>query len=124
MDGVESYITVTVVIIGAVGVMIVIRNSLRAVVSDRRMYRMMLTCGIDKTTARNPNEHLDIDMQDVRRRCRRCPATGTCDRWLNGETVPGNDFCPNAARFMAAAKANQCRVTYDPAKRPGRRLDS
>jgi len=49
MDGVESYITVTVVIIGAVGVMIIILNSLHAVVSNRRMYRMMLTCGIDKT---------------------------------------------------------------------------
>lgn len=124
MDGVESYITVTVLIIGAVGVMIIIRNSLRAVVSNCRMYRMMLTCGIDKTKARNPNELLDIDMQDVRRRCQRCSATETCDRWLNGETVPGNDFCPNAARFMAAAKASQWRVTYDPAKRPGRRLDS
>ena len=124
MDGVESYITVTVVIIGAVGVMIIIHNSLRAVVSNRRMYRMMLTCGIDKTTARNPNELLEIDMQDVRRRCRRCPATKTCHRWLNGETVPGNDFCPNAARFKAAAEASQPRVTYDPARRPGRRLDN
>ncbi len=124
MDGVESYITVTLVIIGAVGVMIIIRNWRHAVVSGRRMYRMMLTCGIDKTTARNPNELLDINMQDVRRRCRRCPATETCDRWLNGEMVPGNDFCPNAARFMAAAEDSQCRVTYDPARRPGRRLDS
>jgi len=124
MDGVESYITVAVVIIGAVGVMIVIRNSLRAVVSNRRVYRMMLACGIDKTKARNPNELLEIDMQDVRRRCRRCPAPETCDRWLNGEMVPGNDFCPNAARFMAAAEDSQRRVTYDPARRPGRRLDS
>ena len=91
--------------------MIVLRNRLHAVVSNRRMYRMMLTCGIDEMTARNPGQLLDIDMQDARRRCRRCPAPETCDRWLNGEAVPGNDFCPNAALFMAAAEARRCRVT-------------
>ena len=124
MDGVESYITLTLVIISAVGMMIIIRNWRHAVVSNSRMYRMMLACGIDEATARNPNELIAIDMQDVRRRCRRCPASKTCDRWLNGEMVPGNDFCPNAARFMAAAEAGQFRVTYDPARRPGRRLDN
>lgn len=124
MDGVESYVTVTLVIIGAAGLMIIIRNWHRAFVSNRRMYRMMLTCGIDETTARNANQLLDIDMQEVHRRCRRCPAPVICDRWLNGEAVPGNDFCPNAARFMAAAEPRRCRVTYDPARRPGRRLDN
>jgi hypothetical protein len=124
MAGVESYIAVTLVIIGAVGMMIIIRIWIHAIASNRRMYRMMLTCGIDKTTARNANQLLDIDMQDVRRRCRRCQAPKTCDRWLNGDAVPGIDFCPNAARFTAAVKASQCRVIYDPARRPGRRLDS
>ncbi len=124
MYDVKLLITVTLVIIGAIGIMISVHYCLHAIASDRRMYRMMLTCGIDKTTARKPNELLDIDMQDARRRCRRCPATETCDRWLNGETLPGNDFCPNAARFMAVAEASQYRVTYDPAKRPGRRLDN
>lgn len=124
MDGVESYVMVTMVIIGIVGMMIIIRNWRHAVVSNRRMYRMMLTCGIDDTTARNPNQLLDIDMQDARRRCRDCPSPEICDRWLNGETVPGNDFCPNAGRFMAAAETGQCRVRYDLARRPGRRLDS
>ena len=124
MDTVESYVTVTLVIIGAVGMMIITRNWLHAVVSDRRMYRMMLACGIDETTARNADQLLDIDMQDARRRCRCCPAPETCDRWLNGETVPGNDFCPNATRFTAAAEPRRCRVTYDSSRRPGRRLDN
>ena len=124
MDGVESYITVALVVIGAVGMLLIIRNRLHSVASSRRMYRMMLTCGIDEVAARNANELLDIDMQDVRGRCQRCPLPETCDRWLNGESVPGNDFCPNAARFMTAAIANPCRVTYDPAQRPGRRLDN
>jgi len=123
MDGVGSYVTVTLAIIGIFGMTSIIRNWLHAVASNHRMYRMMLACGIDETTARNAGELLGIDIQDVRRRCRRCPAPETCDRWLNGETVPGNDFCPNAARFMAAAEAGQCRVTYDLAQRPGRRLD-
>lgn len=124
MDGVQSYVSVALVMIGIVGMIIIVRNWRHAVVSDRRMYRMMLTCGIDETTARNANQLLDIDMQDARRRCRRCPVPDTCDRWLNGEAVPGNDFCPNAARFMAAAGAGHCRVAYDQARRPGRRLDS
>ena len=124
MEGVQSYVTISLVIIAVAGMMIVLRNWRHAVVSNRRMYRMMLTCGIDETTARNPGQLLDIDMQYVRRRCRHCPAPETCDRWLNGEAVPGNDFCPNADLFMAAAEARRCRVTYDVARRPGRRLDS
>lgn len=123
MEGVESYIAATLVIIGIVCMMMVIHNWYRTAVSGRRMYRMMLTCGIDETTARNADRLLDTDMQDARRRCRRCPAPDTCDRWLNGETVPGNDFCPNAARFMAAADSNQFHLRYEPSRRPGRRLD-
>jgi len=124
MDGVQSYVTISLAIIGIAGLMIVLRNRLHTVVSNRRMYRMMLTCGIDEMTARNPGQFLDIDMQDARRRCRRCPAPETCDRWLNGEAVPGNDFCPNATLFMAAAEDMRCQVNYDVARRPGRRLDN
>jgi hypothetical protein len=124
MDDVKPLITIMLAVIGAVGMVIIVRNRLHAMASDHRMYRMMLTCGIGEATARNANRLLDIDMQDARRRCQRCRVTETCDRWLNGEAVPGNDFCPNAARFMAAAETSQRRVTYDRAKRPGRRLDN
>ncbi|MGB5719387.1 MAG: DUF6455 family protein [Woeseiaceae bacterium] len=123
MDGVESYVAATVVVIGIVSVMIVIRGWRNATISNSRMYRMMLTCGIDEMTARDADQLLDMDMQDARMRCRRCPAPDTCDRWLNGEAVPGNDFCPNAARFMAAADTSQLREKYEPSRRPGRRLD-
>lgn len=123
MDGVGSYVTVTLALFGIVGMIIIIRNWRNAFVSNDRMYRMMLACGFDGPTARNANQLLDIDMQDARRRCRGCPAPEICDRWLNGEAVPSNDFCPNAALFMAAAEAGQCRVRYDQARRPGRRLD-
>ena len=90
---------------------------------QRRVLRMMLTFGLDEATARNADALLDLDMDAVRRRCRRCPSPETCERWLNGETVPGNEFCPNAPQFAAVAQARQCSLHYDPGHRPGRRLD-
>ena len=89
----------------------------------RRIIRMMLTFGIDERTARNADALLDIDMNSVRRRCRRCPSPETCERYLNGETVPGNDFCPNAPQFAAVLETRECRLRYAPGHRPGRRLD-
>ena len=89
----------------------------------RRILRMMLTFGIDEETARNADALLDIDMNAVRRRCRRCPSPETCERWLNGETVPGNEFCPNAPQFAAVVRERECRLHYDRGHRPGRRLD-
>ena len=89
----------------------------------RRILRMMLTFGIDEEMARNADALLDIDMNDVRRRCRCCPSPETCERWLNGETVPGNEFCPNAPQFAAVVQAQQWRLHYEPGHRPGRRLD-
>ena len=89
----------------------------------RRILRMMLSFGIDEATARNAEELLGLDMKAVRTRCRRCPSPETCERWLNGESVPGNDFCPNAPQFAAVVQARECRVHYDPGHRPGRRLD-
>ncbi len=124
MDIVQSYVTASMVFIGIVGTMITIRYWRNALVCNRRMYRMMLTCGIDETTASHPDQLLDVDMRVARKLCRRCPAPDKCDRWLNGEAIPCNDFCPNAARFMAAAEAGLCQTSWDPARRPGRRLDS
>ena len=123
MVSVQTYVTLSLAIIGVVGLPLAIRHWRRVAVCRRRMYGMMLTCGIDDATARNPDELLDVDMEQARWRCRRCPAPDKCDRWLNGEALPGNDFCPNAARFMAAAEARLCRTSFDPARRPGRRLE-
>ena len=119
-----SYVTVTLAVFGIFAMMILLRNWRQSIISRHRMYRMMLACGIDPTTASHPDQLLDIDMQDARKRCRRCPAPDLCDRWLNGETLPGNDFCPNAARFMDTLETGRCRVRYEMARRPGRRLDN
>ena len=124
MEGVQSYVTTALAIIAVVGLMIAFRYWHRVAVCRRRMYRMMLTCGIDDATARRPDELLDVDMRSARKRCRNCPAPDKCERWLNGDAMPGNDFCPNADRFMAAAEDRLYRTCWDPARRPGRRLDS
>jgi hypothetical protein len=95
----------------------------RATVVDRRIVRMMVACGIDDSIAKKASRNLDIDMDEVRRRCRACPEPETCERFLSGAAVPDNSFCPNAVTFRALAKPEACRVHYDPRHRPGRRLD-
>jgi hypothetical protein len=119
----NSYVTLAIYLAAFVAVSAVAFQWQRSKAVSRRMLRMMLTFGIDEDTARNADALLDIDMKAARRRCDRCPAPEVCERWLNGETVPGNDFCPNAAHFAAVVQARQCRVQYDPSHRPGRRLD-
>ena len=124
MDSTELHLTIALTLIGVAGMAIVIRHWALVIVSNRRIYRMMLTCGFSEKAAHSPDQFLDIDMKAIRRRCRKCPTPDTCDRWLHGDAVPGNDFCPNAACFKAALETTQRRVVYDPARRPGRRLDS
>jgi hypothetical protein len=85
---------------------------------------MMVACGIDESVAKKAGRHLDVDMDDVRRRCRACPEPETCERFLSGAAVPDNSFCPNAVKFRALAEPEECRIHYDPGHRPGRRLDA
>lgn len=79
------------------------RNS---TVSRSRMKRMMVSCGIDEETAENADRLLMLDMDAVRSRCRHCPVTYLCDRWLEGEAVANNAFCPNAWLFRKAAASD------------------
>ena len=123
MDIVDSWITVATGVAVLCGITIIIRNWVLAMISNRRMYRMMLSCGIDENTAKYADQLLDIDMNGVRRRCRNCPVPETCDRWLRGEAVPSNEFCPNVWHFMGAAQDTQDQLKYNPEHRPGRRLD-
>ena len=55
---------------------------------ERRIVRMMVACGIDEAVAKKANRNLDIDMSEVRRRCRACPEPETCERFLGGEAGP------------------------------------
>jgi hypothetical protein len=124
MDFVNSYITAGIAVAVLVSVLFILYFWYKIFVSNRRIYRMMLTCGIDEDTARLADQLLDIDMVGVRRRCRVCPVPETCERWLNGEAVPNNQFCPNVWHFANAVKPRRPHLRYDPAHRPGRRLDA
>jgi hypothetical protein len=119
----DSHITLVIIVAACLSAAIAAWRWRQSKVVRRRITRMMLTFGIDGETARGAEALLDIDMNAVRRRCRRCPSPATCERWLNGETVPGSDFCPNAPEFAAVVQARQCRLRYAPGHRPGRRLD-
>ena len=120
---INSYVTVAIYLAVFVAVTLATLRWQQTAAMKRRILRMMLTFGIDEETARNADALLDIDMAAVRRRCRRCPSPETCERWLNGETVPGADFCPNAPQFAAVVEARQRKFRFAPGHRPGRRLD-
>lgn len=120
---INSYVTFAIYLVVFLAVSAAVFQWQQSLAVRRRVLRMMLTFGIDEATARNADALLDLDMRAVRRRCRRCPEPETCERWLNGETVPGNEFCPNAPQFAAVAPSRLCRMHYDPGHKPGRRLD-
>jgi hypothetical protein len=76
------------------------------VASESRLKRMMVACGIDTLVAIKADEVLKLNMDEVRTRCRHCPVTELCDRWLDGEAVASNSFCPNVWHFNQAAKTS------------------
>lgn len=78
----------------------------KSLVTESRIKRMMMCCGINEITALHADHLLKLDMDAVRSRCRHCPVTELCDRWLDGEAVANNGFCPNAWHFKRAAGLN------------------
>jgi len=113
MNNVNYYITLAIFLATAVGASIAALRRRKSLLSKSRMRRMMVSCGIDQRTARYADHLLKIDMNEARFRCRRCKDTGLCDRWLAGEAVAGNGFCPNMLKFTTAA-ARRTRATGDP----------
>ena len=65
-----------------------------AVASERRTMDMLVGAVVGSI----PSDTGAI-MQDVRKRCRRCPSEGLCERWLAGNAEGDNSFCPNAQIF-------------------------
>ena len=100
---VNSYFTVAIYFSAIFAVIAGILYWSKSIVADKRMQRMMLSCGIDESCIENADELLNIDMDPARSRCRNCPATELCDRWLAGECVASNSFCPNAWHFARVA---------------------
>jgi len=101
---VNSYFTVAIYLAVVVSLFLAIFHWRNSLATESRMQRMMESCGIDQETASNADQMLRVDMHVMRDRCRRCPTTGLCEHWLNGEAATGNNFCPNAPVFRDAAK--------------------
>jgi hypothetical protein len=104
---VNSYFTVAVyltVLFGAILAVLHWRNS-RAVTS--RIQRMMLCCGIYEEADVRAEQLRKLDMDAVRSRCRHCAVTDLCDRWLDGESIGSNKFCPNSWHFIEAANSSK-----------------
>jgi Family of unknown function (DUF6455) len=99
----NSHFTGAIFFAVIVGTIIVIRRWRSSIAANSRLKRMMVSCGVDKAIADNADQLLAIDMDAVRLRCRHCPVTVQCDHWLDGESVAGNSFCPNAWHFARAA---------------------
>ena len=72
-------------------------RSKMAAASQRRMTAMLERVGIDP--AIDSSSDTETIMKGVRQRCRSCTSKFVCERWLAGDEVGDNYFCPNAKVF-------------------------
>ena len=107
MHFVNSCFMVAICLAVLAGITIAILHRRKTLATESRIKRMMVCCGIREMTALHADAILKLDMNAVRSRCRHCPVTGLCDRWLDGEAIAGNSFCPNAWHFETAAKSGR-----------------
>ena len=106
---VNSYFTVAIYLAVITGILVAVLQWSKSIAIKTRMKRMMVSCGIDEKTAENLDRHLEMDMDAVRSRCRNCPVTDECERWLDGESIASNSFCPNAWHFAKVVGASKTR---------------
>jgi hypothetical protein len=104
---VNSYFTVAIYLAVIAGILIAILRWHESIVANRRLQRMMVSCGIDKETAAKADQRLKLDMKVLQARCRHCTVTELCDSWLDGEGVASNRFCPNAWQLTTAAGSSR-----------------
>ena len=65
--------------------------------SERRMRAMLEAVGVDRDLI--ASRDAATIMAEVRGRCRQCQSESVCERWLEGEEVGKNEFCPNRQVF-------------------------
>ncbi|MDJ0710096.1 MAG: DUF6455 family protein [Woeseiaceae bacterium] len=73
-----------------------------AVGSERRMRRMLIAVGLEADLA--TGDDMPRIMEEIRDRCRHCSSESVCERWLDGRTAGGNEFCPNHKVFEVLKK--------------------
>ena len=101
-----TQISVAIILVGVAAAIIVWFESSQAAASGRRMMGMMTRVGLDPGTATPGDLRTMAIRKEARRRCRRCPREGLCDRWLAGKVEGGNTFCPNAQTFRVLTGAS------------------
>jgi len=106
MNFVNSYFTVAIFLAVIAGIALAVLHRRQSLATESRIQRMMVCCGIDSAVALHADNVLKLDMNGVRVRCKSCPVTELCDRWLDGEAVAGNSFCPNVWYFTKAANSS------------------
>lgn len=70
-----------------------------AAASAGRLAGMMSRIGLDPAMAGPGEPGSSAIMNQVLRRCRKCPREDVCERWLAGSVEGDNGFCPNARVF-------------------------
>ncbi len=97
-------ISVAIIMVGVAVAIIVWLQSSQAAASGRRMMGMMTRVGLDPGTATLGDPRNMAIRKEARRRCKRCPREGLCDRWLAGKVKGDNTFCPNAQTFRILSR--------------------
>lgn len=92
-------IIAAVVMAGVVFTLFVALRRYMAAASERRMMSMLERVGLDPAIVASGDT--EAIMKEIRQRCRRCTAEAVCERWLVGDEVGENAFCPNAKVFEA-----------------------
>jgi hypothetical protein len=99
-------ISVAIIMVGVAVAIIVWLLSSQATASTRRMMGMMTRFGLNPGTVTLGDTQTTVIIKEARRRCRRCPREGLCDRWLAGKVKGDNTFCPNAQTFRILTEAS------------------
>lgn len=76
-----------------------------AAASAGRLAGMMLRIGLDPAIAGPRGLPTTANMNQVRRRCRKCPHEDVCERWIAGSVESDNSFCPNARVFRSLSES-------------------
>jgi hypothetical protein len=90
-------IGVAVVMVAVIAALFVWFAKFLGASSERRMMRMLVGAGVSPDIMARGDKQAIIE--DIRSRCRRCPAEALCERWLAGKVEGENTFCPNAQIF-------------------------
>ena len=71
--------------------------------SERRTMNMVKRVGLDPTIV--SSGYIKAIRKEIRQRCRSCTNKDVCERWLAGDEIGQNVFCPNAKIFESLKRA-------------------